>query len=291
MKPTKWTLSLLLPLSLLWQGCGGGGPSAPPPPAATADAAVQQVVDSLNRNDPSGLWHMLPGSYQNEANTLFREMARDFDPEVWTAAASVVQKLHRALDRQKNLILSSPMLQGQADLAQNYDHFVAILGVMAESDLLDQRKMQQVDLGQVLGTTGRRAMELATRVDTRMIPGIQEARTVQDQLRGIQTQLISEEGDRAVVAITVPGEGTEEVPFVRVEGKWIPEDIALDWQEMIAEAREGLAAMSQIPPQDKAEMLRFANRINGLLDQLIAARNQQDLQAVMGGAMGMMMGM
>ena len=57
------------------------------------------------------------------------------------------------------------------------------------------------------------------------------------------------------------------------------------------EAREGLAAMSQISPQDKAEMLQFANRINGLLDQLIAARNQQDLQAVMGGAMGMMMGM
>ena len=60
--------------------------------------------------------------------------------------------------------------------------------------------------------------------------------------------------------------------------------------EMIAEMKKGIAAL-EINPEVKTQAKMAMTMVGGVLDQLAAAESQEDLEAVIGGLMGMVMGM
>jgi len=287
----------LLPLSavVLALLSGGCGKSGAPRAAATPDQAMMNVAKSMQNNDPSGTWHMLPESYQRDLNEVVRAYAAAVDADLWKAGSATFGKIEEVLRTRKNLLLSSNfanMAGGRAALEQNYDVAVNILGTLKSSDLMDLQKMRAADLGRILSTTGRDLMRELAKMDVNsaQIPGMQDTMGIRNTFASLQAETISQEGDKAMVRITTPGQGPEEVAFVRVEGKWIPDEMANDWDTVIQDMRGGVAQIAQMKPAEKSQALMMLGMANGVLDQLLAAKTQQELEAVLGGVMGMMMG-
>ncbi len=293
MKNIHATPLALLAFALITAGCGS---QKAPAPAATADAAFHNLTSAIESNDLHGAWHFLPESYQADANGILHEFAEKMDAQLWNAGTGTFQKVEEVLRTKKNLILQNEILAqmpGKAELEENYDHLVNILGILKSSDLMDLDKLKTADLGRILSTTGNSLMNEAAKMEVEgsmEIPGLSDVKDAQSEMANMKAELISEEGDEAVVRITGDGDHDAEVEFVRVEGKWIPKDLAEEWPEMIREFREGLQEIGQIPPGEKQQIMMGINMVNGVLDQMLAAETPEDMQNVLAGVMGMMMG-
>jgi len=287
MQSTLKFLGLLPALILI--GCGGGAPK----PAATADAAIMQVVEGIQNHEPQSIWNALPASYQEDVNGLAHELAAKVPAELHSGIATLSTKLEEVLKTKKDLLLENPMMSSApVDVAGNYDQVVSILGVLNKSDLMDNAKLKSCDVGALLSSTGAELMKQAASVtlDDNMAPaqmgGLME---INEKLKSFKAELVSEEGDTAVVRMSAEGEEPKEETFVKVEGKWIPQEMSEGWDEMIAEAKKGIAEIN-ITPEQSAQVQMGLAMIGGVLDQVKTANSQEELQQILGGVMGMMGG-
>lgn len=291
MKTLIFALSLATLLFI--SACGG---SSAPAPADTADAAVMQVVDALNQHNAAGPWHMLPAGYQAELTAVKNEFAAKMDEELWNSGAGVVKKLHGVLKDQKALLLASPMLQAvpmKEDLSANYDQLVVILGEVANSELATLESFRAMDLESYLKNTGSAILAASAKIDisesSQKPMGMNRMLKMSGKLQNVKAELVSEEGDYAVVRMSTEGEEPVETPFVKVEGKWVPQEMVDEFPKMISEMREGLAGMT-ITPEIKAQAQMAMSMVGGVLDQIAAAKTQQELQSSLMGIMMMMGG-
>ncbi|MCC5845141.1 MAG: hypothetical protein JJU05_12905 [Verrucomicrobia bacterium] len=296
-KPLKYFPLLIS--ALLISGCGRRDKAgAPPPPADTPDQAILNVAKSIENNDPSGAWHMLPESFQADLNGVVRNFASAMDEEIWSAGTGTLSKLEEVLRKQKRFFLASDMaamMGGREAIEKDYDQAVKLFSILKQSDLMDLNKLRNADLGRILSTTGADLMKAADEMqgsgpNLPNLPGFGDPGEIKEVFANMEAELVSQDGDQAVVRISTPDEEPEDVDFVRVEGKWIPKDLADDWTEMIQEMRAGVANMGTIDPQQKSQVMMMTSMANGILDQLLNARNQEEFNAVLGGLMGMMMG-
>ena len=277
------TLAALL---LVFAGCGGQNS---PEPAATADAAFNDLAESIGQNDPAGAWHFLPESYQLDANSLLHGFAAKMDPDLWEAGTGAYKRVEEVLRTKKELLLENPML-AQVGLEDSYDSIVTVIGILGKSDLMDLNKLKSADLGHILSTTGKELMQVVVETDfegslpmTVVDPG-----EIQSEFTNMEASLISEDGDTAMVRINEEGEQGQEVPFVRVEGKWIPGEMRDDWPGMMEQAQKFLGQIGEIPAEDKAQIMMGISTVNSILDQMLAAKTAEEMNAVVSGALGMM---
>lgn len=285
------TSLLLVSPALFLLGCGGGAPK----PAATADAAVMQVIDSLEKNDPSAFWHMLPESYQTQANDVLHDFAEKVPDNLYNQGAGLVKKLEEVLSTKKDLLLENSMVQqSPVDVSANYDQIVALLGAITSSNLKSVETLKTADIGKLMGDIGGKFMQTAANMELDQSPAstreMKEMLEFKDKLSTFNAELVSEEGDTATVRISMEGEEPEEMDFVRIEGKWLPKEMAEGWSEMIADAKAGVAGMN-IDPQTASQMQMGMTMADSVLDQLLNAETQEDLQQVIGGLIGMAGGM
>jgi len=50
--------------------------------------------------------------------------------------------------------------------------------------------------------------------------------------------MVSRDGDQATLRMTAPDEEPEDVQLTRVEGRWVPSEMAADWDVKVAAAKE-----------------------------------------------------
>lgn len=295
----RWVLCLLLALAA---GCSPAPATAPVAPAAkvtpveappaydaalvpaTADAAILNVIEAVRQKHPEALWHFLPASYQADLNEVLHDFARRMDPEIWKGTVRVLRKL-AALARDKEKLLRGA-LGGQAGGAgpgTDIENLAVILATLVESDLGDLDRLKQADAGVLLAKIGGpllERMELALQ----LAPGDENLQRL-GQLLDLKVRLVSAEGDAAVVEIEAPDAPPQETEFVRVEGKWIPRETQHDWIETIGEVKSRLLLLS---PENlaawKPRWMTLLATIEGILDQLDAAGDQQQFNAALQGA-------
>ncbi|NIM01652.1 MAG: hypothetical protein GTN89_12655, partial [Acidobacteria bacterium] len=213
----------LLVLGAFFTGCSK---SKPAPVADTADGAVRLVTEGLADGRPQVVWHALPASYQDDITELVHGFAGTMDAELWNRTFEVVEKATRVLDEKRDFILDHPMLAAQMDdrkeAEEAWNAVVDILEIVVQSDLADLDRMKKLDVERFLTKTGGDLFDgfeaLAALSPTGSMPGL--------DLAEAEATLLSSEGDRARVRVEIPGQPTEEMDFSRVEGKWIPAEMA-----------------------------------------------------------------
>ena len=96
--------------------------------------------------------------------------------------------------------------------------------------------------------------------------------------------------------ITIPQDATQaqEIEFVKIDDHWIPAELASDWVNNIAAAKESLAELPEMV-KESAMMINMATAgLTGLLQSLEAAEDQAQfdtaVEQLQGGIMGLMMG-
>lgn len=269
--------------------------AAPAPPPATPEETVKHVATQLGDCKPEALWDALPGSYQGDATGLVHEFGKTVDQETYNAGFGLVQKLVKILETKKEFILALPQLQknpAKADLEKNWDKIVGFVSKIANCELTDCTKVASLDVRQFLSTTGSGIMKDAMALALLAPQKPNEARIdPQIMLRNTKAEIVNQTPDSATLRVTAPGEKPHEEQFVKVEGKWIPKELADSWKQGILDAKAGLAKMkAETNKQNKEMALAQIKQVDAMLDQVLATKTADEFMGQLGQIIGMAMG-
>jgi hypothetical protein len=236
------------------------------------------LLAALADNHPEALWEFLPPTYRADLNELLHFAAQRMDPEIWSAAMRLARKLG-ALPR-------SPHADwGAGDAANERRHDVqviaGILSLVAESDLAKLEYLKRLDLGAWLKDAGPQLFaELAQA--SRGAPNAPWAAAL-DQLGKLEVEAVSLERDSALVRFSTEGLPPVELPYRRVEGKWIPQGLADGWIEAIGQAKARLAVAlgEEHAAQARARWLAALGRAERHVDRLSAAKSAAEFRLLL----------
>ncbi len=262
------------------------------------DGTVRAVAEGLANRHPEIVWKALPPTYQKDITELTHAFAERMDPAVWEAAFGLGSRTAGLLRDKKDIILSSPMLDAAGEEREQveggWDEMVDLLDSFFASGVSNLDTMKTIDWEKYLATTGRELMNLAA--ERSKADGDDTFdREFTQKLRQTEVEMISSEGDSATLRMTPPDEEPEEMRLTRVEGRWVPDDMAKDWDQNVAEARQKLETVTdEEMQQGSMQAMMMIGMVDGVLAELetveTAEEFEQAIQAVLGPFLGGMMG-
>lgn len=308
MNRMHWLLLVLIPALVL--GCtksddkktepGKGGTTASPIAGAKPDQTVEYVAKALAESRPVAAWQALPASYQTDVQNLIREFAGKMDKEVWDKGFIIAGKIVKVLKEKKQFILEHPevakTLPGadKKKLSDNLDAVVGLLETIVMSEISKHDELKKADVERFLSGTGAKLMSQIEGLSQIVDPaafgpeGPIYLATVTTQFKGLPAKLrsvkatvVKMEGTQATVRIEVRDEKPVDVPFIQVDGKWVPKELADDWPKMLAEAK---GVLGMIPAEElakaKPEILKTMNMVEEKVDLLLKAKTQEEFNKV-----------
>jgi hypothetical protein len=271
---------------------------ATPAPAVdipdSPDGTVTTVMEALADHHPEVLWQALPTSYQKDITELTHAYAERMDPTVWDTAFGLGRRTAALLRDKKTIILQSASLQAAGDKRQQiedgWDTSVALLDGFFSSDVSNLDALTTIDWERYLGTTVRDLMIQAAEISRTSDTDAFDRDFVQT-LRQTKVEVVSRDESQATLRISPPDEDPEELRMTLVEGRWVPSDMAADWDQEITEAREKLAAITDEEiQQGSMQAMMVVGMIDGALTQLESVETPEEFDQAIQGILGPLMG-
>jgi len=260
----------------------------------TPDGTVRAVTAAVADRHPEVLWQALPPRYQKDITELTHAFAGRMDPAVWDAAFGLGRKAAGILRDKKALFLESEMLQATGDdrrrIEDGWDSVVSVLDSFFSSDVTRLETLKTIDWERYLSTTGRQLMSQAAEVSKARGDNAYE-REFAGKLQQTKVELVARDGDQATVRMTAPGEPPEDVQLTRVEGRWVPTEMAADWDVKVAAAREKLASITdEEVAQGSAQAMALIGMADAMLTELEAVETAEQLDQKLQGLFGPLLG-
>jgi hypothetical protein len=292
----RWFASLLMVVSVVVAGCGNSGGEAAVSIPDTPDGSVKAVAQSLANNQPRAMWDAMPAKWQSDVSGLVSDAAGKIDAEVYDKTFALVGKLSDVLAKQKKLVLQSfddPQMAAnlpvkKADVEAQYDTIVAFLGTVAKSDVSTVNGLKSLDIGKFLGTTGAKLMADMDRIAA-LSPDSAELRSQKASMANVKVETLESTPTSARVRVT-SGDDVQEQELTKVDGKWVPRDMAEGWDEQIAEAKAQIAEMTDaFMAENKPQMMAMLNSLDAGLNTVAKAESKEELQQAVMGMFGAIM--
>ncbi len=260
----------------------------------TPDGTVRAVAAGLADRHPEILWQALPPSYQQDISELTHSFAERMDPAVWEATFAIGRRTAGLLRDKKDIILASSMLEaageGREEVEGGWDEMVSLLDSFFASKLSDLDTMKTIDWEDYIATTGRDLMNLAAEKSKADGDDTFDREFTQKLLQ-TKVEVVSIEGDSATLRMTAPDEDPEEMQLTRVEGRWVPSDMAEDWDREVAEARQRLAAMTDEEiQQGSMQAMMMIGMVDGVLAELETVETTEEFELAIQGLLGPFLG-
>lgn len=257
-------------------------------------AALQTVISEFAAGNGGILWQALPGSYQSDVNTLVQLAGTKIDPEIYDQSFALLGRIGDVLGKQQAFILNSAMSEGRsaeekAEIEAAFPSLLGFIETVATSSIATSSGLQSFDGQQFFNTTVSQVATYATEIAA--IAG--EETSLADYVAVVVTAEDVTDTS-ALLTINLPEQEPEEEAFSKVEGRWVPTEMATGWSEGILEATENLNAMSsEDMAAQKPQIMGVLTMLDGVLTQLEAAETQEQFdqagQAAMMPLMGLMM--
>lgn len=242
--------------------------------------SMQALIDGINNQETQAAWNFLPASYQSDMNGLAHDLATKMDPEVYNGTFETGQRMAKLLKDKKDFILKNPMIQGlpapQEKVQKYWDPAVDILSAIVNSDISSLDKLKSFDGGKFLGTTGNQIAKNLV-VLSELVPTKEGEASLSEKLKQTKVTLVSTEGDTATIKIEAPGEEAKEETLVKVEDKWIPQNLADSWKSQMEKAQKQLAELTpEKVNAQKEQTLAGLKKTNEVLAQLESAKTEEE---------------
>ncbi|TWT93242.1 SHD1 domain-containing protein [Stieleria varia] len=257
----------------------------------TAEETVEILTRAMEESDLVTLWDSLPKKYQNDINQNTQMLAKNVDPMLWNGVGDIVKKLGRVLSEKKQFILGNEnvgaFLPQDPKSLEIWDAAADAIQAVGNSSLTSHGKMQRFSVEGFLQSDGR---NLAS--SFRALSKLMEDPSG-DSTAGVpKMRVVSSDAQSAVVEVTRPDGDVETRGLVKVDNRWVPDDMAKEWDEQMQKAREGLQKIGS--PEGKQQMMNarmMLGMVGGPLDSLLAASSQSEFDQAFNPVFNMVSGM
>ena len=260
----------------------------------TPDGTVRAVAEALADDTPSVLWETLPPSYREDINDLTATFVETTDPELYNKAISVVRQAVTVLRAKREIILGSSFLTStdidEQRFQEGWDGGLKLLDTLLSSEISSLESLATIDYATFLDSTGRELMAQADAL-ARLAPDAETAGDLDTRLTDFEVDVIESAADTATLRITPRDGDPETVQLVRVEGRWVPQDLADGWKDKVAEAKKTLLeAADEDRAQMKMQAMLGLAMVESFVDQLAAVETSEDFDTLLQGLLGGMLG-
>jgi hypothetical protein len=280
------SVSLLLTGVFLGTGCSPKSKEVVIPDAP--DAAMRVIADELAAGKAGVLWAAMPASYQLDLTGVVREAGTKVDAEVYNGGFAFLKRLADVAEKQRAFILATPMLK-QVDKAKaeaNWPHGVAMVRALATSQLATAEGLRSFEGEQFLSTTGSAILALAQEMAKA------SGEDLFAKLKAVKFTASDVTATSASIKAEPEGKPGKASVFTKIEGRWVPAEMAGQWTAKMEEAKKNLAAMTLEDVQkNKPQVMGALAMANGVLTQLEEAKTQAEFDAALQNAMMPLMGL
>lgn len=252
----------------------------------TPDKTVMHIAKELSQNRPEVLWDAAPESWRKDVNGLLAEAAGKADPEIWNTGTKTLKRAVSLLKSKKDLILQNEQLKGMGekalDVKTSWDDVIGLLEAVVYSDLMDHAKAKNPDVRRVLAETGGKIMKHVSSLADKNPQG-NEYKMGMKKFADCKATVVKTEGDKATLKLETTGEKPQEVPFVKIEGKWVPEELAEQWKSSIAEAKQNLSSgpLANVTADQKKQILSALASANDFMEKLEKANTKEEFEQML----------
>ncbi len=270
---------------------------------AAPDEVVREAALAIHDAKPEALWTMLPASYQQDINDVVKQFGTAMDEEVWTKGTALLPKAINVLSTKQSIIqgaltdleqqAGATTQTAQTDPAQKdkqYKALVEVLSDISKSRIQKIEFLRNPDMKAFLAEDGGPLMQkVFTFFES---PGIFPAEKIEEfnksraKLKDMKVTLKESKDNQAVVMTKIDNEETS-VALTKVEGKWIPTDMAKDWKQNVTDIKASLTQMAADMPQNKQQALSTLAMVDTMLDSISKVSTKEELSGVV---MGLLLG-
>ena len=260
-----------------------------PPLPDSPDGTVLAAAEALQNNRAEILWTALPESYQSDITEITHEFAEKLDPEIYDRGFALIMRAFEVLDDRKDVILGSETFKSTG--ADGDEIRTGLSGTQVFAQALKSSEVATVDglgsieWGQFLATTGSKILENAAALES------EDGENPLDELESLTVETLEISDDRATLRIGSAEHDPEDVEMVRVEGRWIPAEMAEEWPQFVEDARQGLAEMTpENMAAQKTQIMMFFGMAEGFIEQIASLQTPEEFDAAIGPILAPMLG-
>jgi len=292
---------LMMGTALVLMGCGDAQDTAEnvassaastAPDEDTAEASVRHIMEGVKNGQPIVAWNALPGGYQKDVNELVQTFGTNMDPDVWKQVTAVLQSVHQLLVDKQQFVVNHPAIKDGEDPEAAKQGVVQVTGLLKTilDGAGDLESLKTFDGGQFMQTTGADVVgQLSSLAKLAPKDGSVRVSLFEDA----KVETVSSTDSTATLKLTGPKGDEQLQEFVKHDGKWLPKDMVEDWDQQMADAREGLKQLPEQTAQLKGQAMMMGGMVMGMLSPLQSAQTQEQFNQAAGSLMssaGMFMG-
>lgn len=284
--------TLSLSLALAAQSPRTNPPAAPggAAPPATAQQQVEALLAAFGRSDAVAFWDWLPMTWQHDVETIAHELADHLDAKTYDRAAKLVQRCARAAIAKQEFVfgnqtIANLMQQNGADPQSAREVYAALAGML--------QQLAGGELGSVEGLRAFDGRRFASRsgkalLETVLALGRATGDDPLAELETVRVRTVGKGDGQERVELSAPGRPAEVTTFVRVEGRWVPTEMADGWDENVRDVRRKIAAMPKNgDPKFAAQTGLVLGMLEAFVQQLESVESQAEFDALCAQTMAM----
>jgi hypothetical protein len=196
------------------------------------------------------------------------------DAEVWSKSVALLEKTFKVATVQRDglaeMVAGLGMPMQTEDVKKAIDVLAETWAMLKELGVTDLEKLKTFSvarfaaagLPQIVAKLWAFADETQR---AQLEAGMAVLATANVKVTG--TEVDEKWGEVVELEVSIAGEG-EKGKMVKVDGKWVPLEMAEDWDDAMREARAGIAEMSTELPKAKTEILGVLAQVEATVDQV-----------------------
>jgi len=267
-------------LLLLTFGCSRSPEAIPESPPD----AVQVVVEGLADHQPQVLWDALPPSYQTDIRELITTFCTHMHADIYDRTFGILGKAVRVMKEKREFIFNSPVALSvpmlESSMGSQWNETVGLLNTIAKSDLSSLDSLGRMDPGDFLASTGHKVMERVEdlRRHSQRSPTLNAWEKMSQALEDAQIDFMLTSDTQGSLRFSAPtNDALKEVELTKVEGRWVPSEMAAIWPDKVEEAKVNMARLSGPEFEQAKPMLSMVlGSLEGAMDSLLQAESQQE---------------
>jgi hypothetical protein len=266
---------------------------APTPENLDAKGTVEFVFKAVQSQQFAPVAGLFPAKYLTDVDGLVQAFAKTMDAELWTKTVSLLDRIFKVAVAQKGDLAKMVAGVFMPSKSDDVEKAIVVLaetwGMLKEMGLTDLNKLKTFSTSEFAAAGLPKVIEkLWAFADETQKAQMQAGMAVlaTAQVKVLATTQDEKWGEVVELEINVAGQG-EKGKMIQVDGKWVPLEMAEDWDNSIKEAMAGIADLATELPKVKPDMMTVLAEVESTLDEVEKSGNLSALQKQLGGMMGM----